>query len=85
MGPENLYFFGPEMARSKASVWVQRSQYFQSPPLPMAQVMDLPASKSLSLSSKLAIYEPTIYPPPYIMLLMQADTLRRQLGGSWKS
>jgi hypothetical protein len=68
VGPENI-FFSPEMAWSKTSaIWVQRSQYFQSPPLPIAQVIGSPASKSLSPSSILAIYEPMIY-------LMQADTL----------
>jgi hypothetical protein len=36
VGPENLDFFGPK----KVSV-------FKGPLLPMAQVMDLPASKSL--------------------------------------
>ncbi len=39
-------FLGPEMATSKASaIWAQESQDFQCPPLPMAQVMNLPPSK----------------------------------------
>ncbi len=44
VGPENRDFLGPELARSEASfVWVQKSRdFFQSPPLPMARVMDLP-------------------------------------------
>ncbi len=40
---------GPEMAMSEGSaIWDQKSQDFQGPPLPMAHVMNLPASKSLS-------------------------------------
>ncbi len=43
---------GPKIATSKASaIWAQKSQRFQGPPLPMARVMNLPTSKSLSPSA----------------------------------
>jgi hypothetical protein len=42
-------FLGPEMATSEGSaMWAQKSRDFHGPPLPMARVMDLPPSKSLS-------------------------------------
>jgi hypothetical protein len=48
VGPENYDFLCPEMAMSEAStILVQKSQDFQGPTLPMAQVMDFPRSKSL--------------------------------------
>ncbi len=31
----------------------------------------------------IAIYEPMIYTAPYVMLLMQANPLRGQVGGGW--
>jgi hypothetical protein len=46
------YGVGPKIATSKTSaIWAQKSQDFQAPPLPMAQVMDLLTSKSLSTSA----------------------------------
>jgi hypothetical protein len=40
-------FLGPEMVMREASaIWAQKSRDFQDPPLPMAWVMDFPASKS---------------------------------------
>jgi hypothetical protein len=46
VGPENRDFFGPEMATSEASaIWAQKSRDFQGQTLPMASVMDFPASK----------------------------------------
>jgi hypothetical protein len=45
-------FLDPEMATSEASaIWAQKSPDFQGPPLPMAWVMDLPPSESLSPSA----------------------------------
>jgi hypothetical protein len=45
-------FLGPEMATSEASaIWAQKSRDFQGPPLPMARIMDLPPSESLSPST----------------------------------
>ncbi len=47
VGPEIKTFWGPEMAMSEAStIWAQKSRDFQGPPLPMAWVMDFPASQS---------------------------------------
>jgi hypothetical protein len=37
--------------------------------------------KWCALFQIIAIYGPMIYPAPYVMLLMQADTLRGQVGG----
>jgi hypothetical protein len=40
--------------------------------------------KKLSLSTwGLAIYAPMMYKAPYVMFMMRADPLRRQLGGGW--
>jgi hypothetical protein len=45
LGPRNRDFLGPEMATSEASaIWVQKSRVSRAQPLPLAQVMDLPAS-----------------------------------------
>jgi hypothetical protein len=43
---------GPEIATSEANaIWVQKSRYFQGPPLPIARVKYLLASKSFSASA----------------------------------
>ncbi len=50
--PKIETFLDPEMATGKASaIWAQKSRDFQGPPLPLAQVMDLPPSKPLSPSA----------------------------------
>ncbi len=48
-------FLGPEMATSEVLVAFRpkKSRDFQGPPLPMARVMDLPQSQSLSPSATL--------------------------------
>jgi hypothetical protein len=51
LGPGDQDFFGPyEMALSRQAnaIWAQKSRDFQDPtPLPLAQIMDLRASKAL--------------------------------------
>ncbi len=55
-GPWNRAFFGPWNGKSKASAkWAQKSRDFWST-FPMAWVIDLPASKSLSQSAIYGIY-----------------------------
>ncbi len=51
--PGNRDFLGHKMATSEAfAIWAQKSRDFRGPPLPMPRVMDLPASKPFSISSK---------------------------------
>ncbi len=51
-GPERGPERGPEMAISETSViWPKKVKIFRAPPFPMALVMDLTASKSLSPST----------------------------------
>jgi hypothetical protein len=51
IGPENRDFLGSEVATSKASASWARKEIFRAHPLPIARVMDLPPSKSLSPSA----------------------------------
>ncbi len=49
VGSKNQDFSDPEMSTSKVSaIWASKSWGFQGSSLPMAQVMDLPPSKSFS-------------------------------------
>ena len=48
MGPENWGFLGPWNATSKTiAIWAPKIWNFQGPPLPIAQVIYLPASKPI--------------------------------------
>jgi hypothetical protein len=84
LGPEILEFFGPlKWQRAKRVPFgPKKVEFLELNLLPLAQVIDLPTSKTL-YRAILTIYAPMIYTAPCIMFWMRAYPLLGQVEGGW--